>query len=561
MAFGNMDDNSGTGVAFTRDPSTGEPVLAGEFLANAQGKDLVAGARAPQDLTEAVRIAAGADKPSLEAAQPKAFANLREACRALEHTYRDMQEVDFTIERGTVWLLRTRSGKRAARAAVTIAVDLADEGLLTRAEAILRVDPTGLDELVRPTGDPMATAPATSPGGPAEAAASPPKEAGARAGESKEAGAAAAMRLSQPSGDFAKLMEWADAVRRMRVRANAETLAEARIARACGAEGIGLWRTEQMFLGPDRLAATREMILAGSEAGRRAALQKLLPLQRADFAELFEITRGLPVTVRLLDAPLHEFLPTSDEDFAELATATGIEPALLRERTLALREVNPLLGRRGARLAIAYPEIAAMQARAIFEAAVDVGERARTAVEIEIMVPMVTVKAELDIVKALIDETANAIAHERGRRPLYKVGIMIEVPRAAIRAREMAATADFFSFGTDALTQTTFGMSREDAADFLDAYIAGGILASDPFATLDREGVGELVRRAVERGRAARTGLTIGICGKHGSDPASIAFCEKVGLDYVSCPPDRLLIARLAAAQAALQLSELSDDR
>ena len=634
MVFGNMGETSATGVAFTRNPSTGERALYGEFLVNAQGEDVVAGIRTPQDLTEAARIAAHAEHPSLEAEMPEAFAEFRTICDQLEGHYRDMQDVEFTVERGKLWMLQTRSGKRTAKAALKIAVDLADEGMIERHEAVMRIEPTSLDQLLHPTIDPdarrdrIATGLPASPGaasgeivfnpGDAEALksqrrkvilvrieTSPEDIHGMHAAEAilttrggmtshaavvargmgkpcvSGAGAirvdyqagtmtagdrvfragdivtvdgssgevlAGAIEMRQPelSGDFTRLMEWADAARRLKVRANAETPADARAARSFGAEGIGLCRTEHMFFDEDRILAVREMILADTEAGRRAALAKLLPMQRADFVELFEIMRPLPVTIRLLDPPLHEFLPKGDEEIAEVARAMGVPAGKLRERTLALHEFNPMLGHRGCRLAVSYPEIAEMQARAIFEAALEVDA------EPEIMVPLVAVKAELDLVKDLIDKTADAVAAERGKRPRYSVGTMIELPRAAIEAGRIAESAAFFSFGTNDLTQTTFGISRDDAASFIGAYAAAGILPVDPFVTIDRDGVGELVRIAAERGRATRPDIKLGICGEHGGDPASIAFCEEIGLDYVSCSPFRVPIARLAAAQAVL---------
>jgi len=640
MVFGNMGETSATGVAFTRNPSTGDKALYGEFLVNAQGEDVVAGIRTPQDLTEAARIAAGSDKPSLETALPEAFWEFRTICETLEKHYRDMQDVEFTVERGRLWMLQTRAGKRTGKAALKIAVDLADEGLITPEEAVLRVDPASLDQLLHPTIDPKAERDLVATGLPASPgaasgeivftpeAAETAKAQGRKAilvrvetspedihgmhaaegilttrggmtshaavvargmgkpcvsgagsirvdyqAETLAAGGlvlkkgdiitidgsnghvlAGAVAMQQPelSGDFARLMEWADAARRMKVRANAETPADARAARSFGAEGIGLCRTEHMFFDEDRIVAMREMILAGDEAGRRTALAKLLPMQRADFVELFEIMAGLPVTIRLLDPPLHEFLPKKDSEIAEVAKAMGVEAERLRERMLALHEFNPMLGHRGCRLAVSYPEIAEMQARAIFEAAIDV--QARTGAEIapEIMVPLVMNKAELDRVRDLIVKAAAEVEKEAGKLPAYTIGTMIELPRAALEARKIAETAEFFSFGTNDLTQTTFGLSRDDAASFLGTYTATGILAEDPFVTIDKDGVGELVRIAAERGRATRPDLKLGICGEHGGDPASVAFCEEVGLDYVSCSPFRVPIARLAAAQAAL---------
>jgi pyruvate,orthophosphate dikinase len=641
MVFGNMGDTSATGVAFTRNPSTGEKALYGEYLVNAQGEDVVAGIRTPQELTEAARIAAGSDKPSLEAAMPSAFAQFETVCKILERHYRDMQDLEFTIERGKLWMLQTRSGKRTGKAALKIAADMADEGLITREEAVVRVDPLALDQLLHPTIDPEAARDMIAAGLPASPGAASgeivftPEEAETLKAQGKKvilvrmetspedihgmhaaegilttrggmtshaavvargmgkpcvSGAggiridyetetlsaggrvlkkgeiitvdgssgqvlvgAAPMRQPELSADFARLMEWADAVRRMSVRANAETPADARAARSFGAEGIGLCRTEHMFFGEGRIVAMREMILADNEDGRRGALDKLLPMQRADFVELFEIMHGLPVTIRLLDPPLHEFLPKSEDEVAEVAAAMGVEPARLRDRMHALHEFNPMLGHRGVRLAISYPAIAEMQARAIFEAAIEVSQRSSEAVTPEIMVPLVMARPELDRLKALIDATAAAVCAEHGVTVAYSVGTMIELPRAALRAAEIAESAEFFSFGTNDLTQTTFGLSRDDAASFLGTYTSSGILASDPFVTLDREGVGELIRMATERGRQTRPGLKLGICGEHGGNPPSIAFCEEVGLDYVSCSPFRVPIARLAAAQAALK--------
>jgi pyruvate,orthophosphate dikinase len=641
MVFGNTGDTSATGVAFTRNPATGEKALYGEFLVNAQGEDVVAGIRTPQDLTEAARLAAGSERPSLEVAMPRAFAEFRAICDRLERHYREMQDVEFTIERGKLWMLQARAGKRTAKAALKIAVDMANEGLIDRNEAVMRIDPAGLDQLLHPTIDPdaerdlIATGLPASPGAAcgeivfssdeAEALSqkghkvilvrvetSPEDINGMHAAEGiltsrggmtshaavvargmgkpcvsgaggvrvdYQAGTltaggrvfrkgeiitidgasgevfAGAIEMRQPelSGDFSRLMEWADAARRLKVRTNAETPTDARAARSFGAEGIGLCRTEHMFFEGDRIIAVREMILADSQAGRQAALAKLLPMQRSDFIELFEIMEGLPVTIRLLDPPLHEFLPKTEAEIAEVARAMAVDADRLRERTLALHEVNPMLGHRGCRLAVSYPEIAEMQARAIFEAAIEVSAEIGETIVPEIMVPLVAVKSELDLVKGLIDKVAVAVAEERGVRPRYQVGTMIELPRAAIEAGKIAETAEFFSFGTNDLTQTTFGISRDDAANFIGAYTDAGVFANDPFVTLDRDGVGELVRMASQRGRATRAGLKLGICGEHGGDPASIAFCEEIGLDYVSCSPFRVPIARLAAAQAALK--------
>jgi len=641
MVFGNLGDTSATGVAFTRNPSTGENALYGEFLVNAQGEDVVAGIRTPQDITEAARKAAGSDRPSLEAAMPEAFARFRDICATLERHYRDMQDLEFTVENGKLWMLQARSGKRTTKAALKIAVDMAEEGLITTDEAVLRIEPTGLDQLLHPTIDPDAARNLFTTGLPASPGAasgevvfssdeaetlkaqgrkvilvrvetSPEDIHGMHAAEGiltsrggmtshaavvargmgkpcvSGAGAlrvdyqnglmtdgrtvvkrgetitidgstgevligAIAMREPELSGDFAKLMEWADKARRLKVRTNAETPNDARAARAFGAEGIGLCRTEHMFFEEDRILAVREMILSDTAEGRRTALAKILPMQRSDFVALFEIMKGLPVTIRLLDPPLHEFLPKTEEEIAEVAKVMDIPAEKLRDRTMALHEFNPMLGHRGCRLAVSYPEIAEMQARAIFEAAIDVASESGEPVVPEIMVPLVAVKAELDLVKGLIEKTAEAVGKERGVSPRYHVGTMIELPRAAVEAGKIAEAAEFFSFGTNDLTQTTFGISRDDAASFIGTYRSTGILEHDPFVTIDQEGVGALVKMAAERGRATRADIKLGICGEHGGDPASITFCETIGLDYVSCSPFRVPIARLAAAQAALK--------
>ena len=640
MVFGNMGDTSATGVAFTRNPSTGESALYGEFLINAQGEDVVAGIRTPQDITEKARIEAKSDKPSMEKAMPESFAELTRIYGILEKHYRDMQDMEFTIERGKLWMLQTRNGKRTAKAALRIAVELAGEGLISKEEAIKRIEPGALDQLLHPTIDPnaerkvIATGLPASPGAAvgeivfnseaAEAAkkaerrcilvrieTSPEDIHGMHAAEgilttrggmtSHAAVVARGMgkpcvsgvgsiridykaqtltvggvtlkagdvitidgstgqviqgevKMLQPelSGDFAALMEWADAVRTMKVRTNADTPADARAARKFGAEGIGLCRTEHMFFEGDRIVAVREMILSDDAEGRRSALAKILPYQRQDFVELFTIMSGLPVTIRLLDPPLHEFLPHTDEEIREVQSATGIPEDKIRNRIRELSEHNPMLGFRGCRLAIAFPEIAEMQARAIFEAAVQAAKDTGAPVTSEVMVPLVFTRMEFDIVKARIDAMAKAVSEETGAKLDYQVGTMIELPRAALKAGEIAETAEFFSFGTNDLTQTALGISRDDAATFLGPYTQKGILSVDPFVSIDQEGVGELVKIGAERGRATRNRLKLGICGEHGGDPASIAFCQEVGLDYVSCSPFRVPIARLAAAQAAL---------
>ncbi len=640
MVFGNMGETSATGVAFTRNPSTGEKKLYGEFLINAQGEDVVAGIRTPQEISEAARAESGSDKPSMEKTLPKAYAELRRIYNTLERHYRDMQDLEFTVEQGKLWMLQTRSGKRTARAALRIAVELANEGLITKSEAVLRIEPLTLDQLLHPTIDPrahrkvLATGLPASPGAASgeivfnsdEAAelraegrkvilvrveTSPEDIHGMHAAEgilttrggmtshaavvargmgkpcvsgagsirvdyaakTMTAGSqtfkqgdhitvdgstgqvlAGRVEMIEPqlSGEFATLIGWADKIRKLGVRANADTPADAKAAVRFGAEGIGLCRTEHMFFDEGRIQAVREMILSDDETSRRAALAKLLPMQRADFAELFEIMGERPVTIRLLDPPLHEFLPHGEEEIARVAAAMGADARKLADRARELSEFNPMLGFRGCRIAIAYPEVAEMQALAIFEAAVEVQKRTGKPVKPEVMVPLIATKAELDLVKARIDDAAKAVEEKAGVKLEYDVGTMIELPRACLLAGEIAESAEFFSFGTNDLTQTTFGISRDDAASFLGIYTARGILPIDPFVSIDQQGVGELVKVGVERGRKTRRNLKVGICGEHGGDPASVAFCHEAKLDYVSCSPFRVPIARLAAAQAAL---------
>jgi pyruvate,orthophosphate dikinase len=644
MVFGNMGETSATGVAFTRDPSTGEKSLYGEFLVNAQGEDVVAGIRTPQPITEAARQAGGVKAPSLEAKMPDVFKEFVGVATKLEMHYRDMQDLEFTVERGKLWMLQARNGKRTAKAALKVAVDLVNEGVLSKEEAVARIDPSSLDQLLHPTIDPKAERKIIASGLPASPGAaqgeivfsseaaeeatqgeksakkvilvrvetSPEDIHGmhvaagiltTRGGMTSHAAVVArgmgkpcvsgagslridekagtltiggkvfkagdvitidgstgqvidgAVAMIEPelSGDFGVLMGWADQIRRMKIRANAETPEDARAARAFGAEGIGLSRTEHMFFDERRIVAVREMILADDEAGRRKALAKLLPYQRSDFRELFEIMKGLPVTIRLLDPPLHEFLPHGPEAVAEVAKEMGVDPEKLKARADSLHEFNPMLGFRGCRLAIAFPEIAEMQARAIFEAAVEAAKETGAPVTCEVMVPLVIGRKDFDFVKARIDAVAKEVEAETGEKLIYQVGTMIELPRAAMMAGEIAETAEFFSFGTNDLTQTALGISRDDAAPFLGPYVAKGLLEFDPFVTIDREGVGELVEIGCERGRKVRPNIKLGICGEHGGDPASIDFCEEVGLDYVSCSPFRVPIARLAAAQAALK--------
>ncbi|MGH7097255.1 MAG: pyruvate, phosphate dikinase [Stellaceae bacterium] len=638
MVFGNQGPDCATGVAFTRNPSTGENALYGEYLVNAQGEDVVAGIRTPQHLTRAGKAANGSKLPAMEEAMPEVFAELLRVRRILEDHYRDMQDIEFTVQQKKLWMLQTRTGKRTAQAALRIAVALVEEGVITRAEAVGRIDPQSLEQLLHPMLDPKAKTRVLARGLPASPGAasgqlafsadaaeamaargeavilarietSPedihgmhaaagiltarggmtshaavvargmgrPCVAGAgdiridytagtmtAAGHTLKAGdivtldgatgeiMAGEVATVQPelSGDFATVMGWADAIRQMKVRTNAETAADAETARRFGAEGIGLCRTEHMFFDADRIGPMREMILADDETGRRAALKRLLPMQRQDFVALFRIMTGLPVTIRLLDPPLHEFLPRREEEFAEIARLTGKSVAALRQRAAALHETNPMLGLRGCRLAITYPEITEMQARAIFEAAAAVARETGATVEPEIMVPLIATRREFDILKEIIDRIGEAVMAETGIAVPYLVGTMIELPRAALCAGEIAESARFFSFGTNDLTQTVYGLSRDDSGSFLGAYQKLGIIEHDPFVTLDAVGVGELVRLAAERGRAVRPDLKLGICGEHGGDPASIRFCQSVGLDYVSCSPYRVPIARLAAAQA-----------
>jgi len=644
MVFGNMGDTSATGVAFTRDPAIGTRAYYGEYLINAQGEDVVAGIRTPQYLTKAAREAAGATAASMEEAMPETYTELARVFDLLETHYRDMQDIEFTVERGKLWMLQTRSGKRTAKAALKIAVDMAEEGLITQEEAILRVEPGALDQLLHPTLDPQAVRDVVTTGLPASPGAasgiiafdadeaerlaalgedvilvrvetSPEDIHGmhaargiltARGGMTSHAAVVArgmgrpcvsgagalsinmeerVMRIGgrsfnegdtltidggtgevmagkvatiqpQLAGDFGTLMVWADKGRRMKVRTNAETPADCAVAREFGAEGIGLCRTEHMFFDPARITAVRQMILSENEKGRRAALDRLLPEQRSDFVEIFRIMSGLPVTIRLLDPPLHEFLPHREEDYQEVAQASGVSIDVLKRRVGELHEFNPMLGHRGCRLGITYPEIYEMQARAIIEAALAVADETGEAVVPEIMIPLVMTTREFELMKAVVDKAAEAVFADKGKRLDYLVGTMIELPRAALMAGEIAGAAEFFSFGTNDLTQTTLGISRDDAGKFLSAYVDKGVLPKDPFVSIDVDGVGQLVSMAAERGRAARDGLKLGICGEHGGDPASIAFCEKTGLDYVSCSPYRVPIARLAAAQAALRASK-----
>ena len=646
MVFGNMGENSGTGVAFTRNPSTGEKKLYGEYLLKAQGEDVVAGTRTPHSISE------------LQKELPAVYKEFVGITQKLEAHYRDMQDCEFTIERGKLWMLQTRTGKRTGAAAVKIATDMVYEKVIDKATAIQRVTPEQLDQLLHPTVDPkdnsvvLATGLPASPGAAQGQVVFSPDEAEELAREGGKVvlvrqetspddyhGMVAAQAIVTARGgmtshaavvargmgktcvcgatalnidysqqqftvdgtvvtkgewitvdgstgrvflgqiptvrpslgqDFHELMKWADKFRRLRVRANADTPRDAKVARGFGAEGIGLCRTEHMFFGDQRLAAMREMILAEGVGAREKALDKLLPLQRGDFLGIFREMAGLPVTIRLLDPPLHEFLPSTDELLSELAElkmavrAAGTladmdrvldeidEKHTLLKQVIRMREANPMLGFRGCRLGLLFPEVTRMQCRAIFEAACKAqGEKSK--VELEIMVPLVSLGEELRLQAELIHEVARKVMGEHGTTIEYKVGTMIELPRAALMADQIAKHADFFSFGTNDLTQTTFGLSRDDSARFLSNYIEHKIVADDPFQVLDREGVGQLVRLGTERGRATKPDLKVGICGEHGGDPASIAFCNEIGLNYVSCSPYRVPVARLAAAQAALE--------
>ena len=641
MVFGNMGDDCATGVAFTRDPSTGENAYYGEYLINAQGEDVVAGIRTPQNLTKESRIAAGSDMPSMEESMPEVYNELASVFQKLEAHYRDMQDIEFTVQQKKLLILQTRSGKRTAPAALRIAVEMVHDDIINIEEALLRVEPGALDQLLHPTLDPDAVRDVLTKGLPASPGAasgmvvftadeaeilskdgkdvilvrietSPEDIHGmhaargiltSRGGMTSHA-AVVARGMGRPcvsgagalhinmaegtitvdgrvvknhdiitidggngevmvgqvatikpelGGHFGELMEWADTKRTLKVRTNAETPLDASAAREFGAEGIGLCRTEHMFFDAERIINVRQMIMSADAEGRRKALEKLLPHQRNDFVELFTIMKGLPVTVRLLDPPLHEFLPHKQEDFVDVANAMGVDMAFLKRRSEELHEFNPMLGHRGCRLGISFPEIYEMQTRAIIEAALEVSKTLGEAVIPEIMVPLVGSAKELEILRELICKLADEIIAGSGEKLEYMVGTMIELPRAALQAGEIAKHAEFFSFGTNDLTQTTYGISRDDSARFLDDYLKADIYDQDPFVSLDQDGVGELVKIGVERGRNTNDGLKVGICGEHGGDPASVEFCHRSELDYVSCSPYRVPIARLAAAQAALR--------
>jgi pyruvate,orthophosphate dikinase len=641
MVFGNLGNDCATGVGFTRDPSTGENRFYGEYLVNAQGEDVVAGIRSPHP----VSIAAKTDgQRALEEAMPEAYAELMRVQQSLEQHYRDMQDIEFTIQQKKLWLLQTRSGKRTAKAMVKIAVDLVREGIITEDEAILRIEPDKLDELLHPSFDPNARRDVIAKG----LAASPGAAVGkvvfsadeavdatergekvvlvrvetspedihgmkaaegiltARGGMTSHAAVVArgmgrtcvagcgALQIDyrqalfradvngrevtvragdvisidgttgevmlgavpvvegQLDEDFATLMGWVDSARRLRVRTNADTPHDAEVARGYGAEGIGLCRTEHMFFEPDRILAVREMILSDTEAGRRRALEKILPMQRSDFEGIFRAMDGLPVTIRLLDPPLHEFLPHTEEEIGEVAAALDVDSDLVERRNRDLQEFNPMLGHRGCRLGVTYPEIYETQVRAIMEAACNVSKDGVRPIP-EIMIPIVGIEEELKRMRELAVETADAVVKAAGTAVEYTVGTMIELPRACIIADDIAGHADFFSFGTNDLTQTAYGLSRDDAGRFLPVYVEQGVIETDPFVRLDQEGVGGLMRLAIGKGRGVKDGLKIGICGEHGGDPSSVEFCHREGLDYVSCSPYRVPIARVAAAQAVVR--------
>ncbi|HEY6434520.1 MAG TPA: pyruvate, phosphate dikinase [Acetobacteraceae bacterium] len=637
MVFGNMGEDCATGVCFTRDPSTGENAFYGEYLVNAQGEDVVAGIRTPQPLSA---LRAKPSETPMETKMPAAYAELMNVRRKLELHFRDMQDIEFTIQKNRLYMLQTRNGKRTVAASLRMAVEMAREGLIDQAEAVRRVNPAALDQLLHPTLDPrahrtlFAKGLPASPGAASGAVVFSADEAESRAAKGEAVilvrvetspedihgmhaargiitarggmtshAAVVARGMGRPcvagaggitmdyngqtmrsggttvqagdivtidggsgevfvgsvpmiepamSGDFGTLMEWADQVRRLRVRANAETPLDAETARKFGAEGIGLCRTEHMFFDPERIGAVRQMIMAHDSAGRRAALEHLLPHQRDDFVELFRIMAGLPVTIRLLDPPLHEFLPHGEAELAEVAEALGTDTESMRRRAAELAEANPMLGHRGCRLGISFPEIYEMQARAIFQAALTIADESGSPPVPEIMIPLVGIRKELEITRAQIEAVAHEMFRKAGRELDYTIGTMIELPRAALTADAIAEMADFFSFGTNDLTQTVFGLSRDDAGKFLPFYIEKGILPKDPFVSIDIDGVGAMIQIAAEKGRRTKPDLKMGICGEHGGDPTSIAFCEQVGLDYVSCSPFRVPVARLAAAQATL---------
>jgi len=639
MVFGNMGDDSATGVAFTRDPSTGENYFYGEYLTNAQGEDVVAGIRTPQPINKTKLLPAGV-KTTLEDEMPKIYKQLVDIRNKLEKHYREMQDIEFTIQQGKLWMLQTRTGKRTAQASIKIAVDMVKERLITKEEAVARIDPDQLDQLLHPTFDPKAKKEVVAKGLPASPGAavgqvvffaadaeelhakghkvilvrietSPDDIKGmnaaqgiltARGGMTSHAAVVARgmgkccvagvgdihidyaqemftvngrkvkkldwisldgskgevilgqVPTIQPqlSGDFGKVMKWVDQIRRLKVRTNADTPHDAQIARDFGAQGIGLTRTEHMFFEGERIDAVREMILAEDSPGREKALAKILPMQREDFVGIFRAMAGLPVTIRTLDPPLHEFLPNTDQEIKDLAKKLGVKPKVIKEKVDSLHEANPMLGHRGCRLGIVYPEITAMQARAIMEAACQVTKEGKKVLP-EIMIPLVGHVNELKLQREIVDQAAQEVMAKTGVKVKYMVGTMIELPRAALTADEIAAAADFFSFGTNDLTQTTFGLSRDDAGKFLPNYVKEGILERDPFIVLDQGGVGLLVEMGLQKGRKIKPNLKVGICGEHGGEPSSVEFCHRIGMDYVSCSPYRVPIARLAAAHAVIK--------
>ncbi len=641
MVFGNMGNDCATGVAFTRDPSTGENSFFGEYLINAQGEDVVAGTRTPQYITKKARLKAGEKLPSMEESMPKIYRELKEIFIKLERHYKDMQDIEFTVENNKLWMLQTRSGKRTAKAAIKIAVDMVQEKLISKKEAVLRIDPNTLDTLLHPTLDETVKKNVIASGLPASPGAasgkvvfsadeaerlnglmqntilvrvetSPEDIHGmhaakgiltARGGMTSHA-AVVARGMGRPcvsgsseitidydqkifktgdeiikegeiitidgssgkvmkglvptvqpeiSGYFSKIMGWADEFRKLKVRTNAETENDSKTAREFGAEGIGLCRTEHMFFDEERILSVRQMILSKSKEDRDSALQKLLPYQKNDFKKIFKIMSGLPVTVRLLDPPLHEFLPKAVNDIEEVARSLNLASKEIKERISELHEENPMLGHRGCRLGISFPEIYEMQCRAIFEAIVELKKENLKSAFVEIMIPLVSTETELKILRKLVNRIAKKVEHEKKVKLKYIVGTMIELPRAALQAQSISRHADFFSFGTNDLTQTTLGISRDDSGKFLSDYIENKIFDIDPFISIDQNGVGELVEIASSRGRKTNKKIKLGICGEHGGDPKSIEFCSKTGLNYVSCSPFRVPVARLAAAQAELR--------
>ena len=641
MVFGNMGNDCATGVAFTRDPSTGENSFFGEYLINAQGEDVVAGTRTPQYITKKARLKAGEKLPSMEESMPKVYKELKEIFIKLEKHYKDMQDIEFTVENNKLWMLQTRSGKRTAKAAIKIAVDMVKEKLISKKEAVLRIDPNTLDTLLHPTLDETVTKNIIASGLPASPGAasgkvvfsadeaerlnglmqntilvrvetSPEDIHGmhaakgiltARGGMTSHA-AVVARGMGRPcvsgsseitidyeqkifksgdeiikegeiitidgssgkvmkglvptvqpeiSGYFSKIMSWADEFRKLKVRTNAETENDSKTAREFGAEGIGLCRTEHMFFDEERILSVRQMILSKSKEDRDNALQKLLPYQKNDFKKIFKIMSGLPVTVRLLDPPLHEFLPKAENDIEEVARSLNLASKEIKERISELHEENPMLGHRGCRLGISFPEIYEMQCRAIFEAIVELKKENLKSAFVEIMIPLVSTETELKILRTLVNRIAKKVEDEKKIKFKYIVGTMIELPRAALQAQSISRYADFFSFGTNDLTQTTLGISRDDSGKFLSDYIENKIFDIDPFVSIDQNGVGELVEIASTRGRKTNKKIKLGICGEHGGDPKSIEFCSKNGLNYVSCSPFRVPVARLAAAQAELR--------